>query len=433
MFKMKLNSDDNYQSAFAFMVLLFFMWGFITELDGALIPYLKGLFKLNNFQAALVQFAFFIAFVLVSMPSAWLLNKIGYRNGIVVGLLTMAVGSWLFYPASKLIYYPVFLGAIFVLASGVTLLQVAANPYVARLGSSETASVRLNLSQGINSLAKVLAPLFGSYFILRGLQGLSDTQKAEAVQMPYLFLGTVLFILAIVFMFVKLPEVIPSEAHQSKRKVPSSDLHGSPTSAWQFPQLKRGAMAIFVYVGAEVTIASFLVIYLSEEVFPTLASYQAMVADIPSADGKIDKFREIAARYLPFYWGGLMIGRLAGSYILQFVKANLLLAISAAACMGLMLLFLVSSGTMAMWALIGTGLFLSIMWSNIFTLAIDGLGRYTSQGSGILVAAIVGGALIPPIQGLIADSPIGLHVSFGITLFCFAYILYYGLVGYRHD
>lgn len=403
------------------MVVLFFTWGFLTELDGALIPYLKGLFSLNNFQAALVQFAFFIAFFCVSLPSSWLLNRIGYHRGIVVGLLVMAAGSWLFYPASAFISYPFFLAAIFVLASGVTLLQVAANPYVARLGEPEKASNRLNLAQGFNSVAKVIAPLAGSYFILRGLSGLSPEQQAEAVQIPYILLGTLLLSLAIIFSFLKLPEVVEVSPNGQDEE----------ESIWTKAHLVRGAIAIFLYVGAEVTIASFLVIYLSENIFPTLAEYQSYVSGIAERNDQIAVFREIGARYLPFYWGGLMVGRLFGSYILKYISSQLLLMISALICTLIMLVFNISDGYLAMWLLIATGLFLSIMWSNIFTLAIADLGPMTSQGSGILVAAIVGGALIPPLQGLIADSSFGLHNSFLITIVCFAYIAWYGWRGYK--
>lgn len=415
-------TKQNYGTSMFYMVVLFFTWGFLTELDGALIPYLKGLFSLTNFQAALVQFAFFIAFFFVSLPSSWLLNKIGYHRGIIVGLIVMAIGSWLFYPASAMISYPFFLGAIFVLASGVTLLQVAANPYVARLGIPEKASNRLNLAQGFNSVAKMIAPLAGSYFILRGLAGLSPDEQAEAVQMPYLILGGLLLLLSIVFMFLKLPEVVEVADD-------SSETQGK--SIWKQPHLVKGAVAIFLYVGAEVTIASFLVIYLSENIFPTLAEYQSYIVGLTDLEDQTAKFREIGARYLPFYWGGLMVGRLLGSYILKYISSHKLLTVASLICVLLMIAFTFSGGYMAMWLLIATGLFLSIMWSNIFTLAIADLGPLTSKGSGVLVAAIVGGALIPPLQGLIADSAIGLHHSFLITIMCFAYIAWYGYKGYK--
>lgn len=415
-------TNQKYGASMFYMVLLFFTWGFLTELDGALIPYLKGLFSLSNFQAALVQFAFFIAFFCVSLPSSWLLNRIGYHRGIIVGLVIMAIGSWLFYPASAVISYPIFLGAIFVLASGVTLLQVAANPYVARLGAPEKASNRLNLAQGFNSVAKVIAPLAGSYFILRGLAGLSPEEQAKAVQIPYLVLGGLLLVLAIAFYFIKLPEVVElSSEDDSKEK----------ESIWKKGHLVKGAVAIFLYVGAEVTIASFLVIYLSENVFPNLQDFQGYVEGIDSVEGKTARFREVGAWYLPFYWGGLMVGRLLGTYILRFISSQKLLTLASIVCIVLILFFSVSSGYMAMILLISTGLFLSIMWSNIFTLAIDGLGSQTSQGSGLLVAAIVGGAFIPLLQGLIADSTIGLHNSFIITLVSFIYIAWYGLRGYK--
>lgn len=416
-------NKQTYGASMFYMLLLFFTWGFLTELDGALIPYLKGLFSLSNFQAALVQFAFFIAFFCVSLPSSWLLNKIGYHKGIIVGLIVMAIGSWLFYPASALISYPFFLGAIFILASGVTLLQVAANPYVARLGEPAKASNRLNLAQGFNSVAKVIAPLAGSYFILRGLEGLGPEEQAKAVQLPYIVLGGMLLLLAIIFRFLKLPEVVETtEASTDKNE----------SSIWKQPHLVRGAVAIFLYVGAEVTIASFLVIYLSENVFPGLPEYQTYIADLTEPKDQIARFREVGARFLPFYWGGLMIGRLLGSYILKFISSQRLLCVAAIICVILMMTFNLSEGYLAMWLLIGTGLFLSIMWSNIFTLAIADLGTQTSKGSGILVAAIVGGALVPPIQGLLADSPIGLHHSFLITIVCFLYIAWYGWKGYKH-
>ncbi|MDH5399361.1 MAG: sugar MFS transporter [Cyclobacteriaceae bacterium] len=397
-------------TAFGLLVSLFFMWGFLTELDGALIPYLKDVFTLSDFAATLVQFAFFIAFVTMSMPSAWLLNKIGYSKGVVVGLAIMGLGSFLFFPASKALSYPVFLSAIFVLAIGVTVLQVAANPYVTLLGEPAKASSRLNLAQGINSLAKVLAPFFGSYFILRGLEQLtSDEEKAQAVQLPYIILGSILLLLAIVFWFIKLPDVAPEKENTES----DTNSMAGKTSAWQFPQLSRGAVAIFFYVGVEVAVGTFLVLFLTQQDIAGLS-------------------KEDAALYLPFYWGGLMVGRLGGSYILNYIKPNVLLAVFAVGAAICIILVVLGTGEMAMWALIATGLFHSIMWSNIFALSIDGLGKFTSQGSGILVAAIVGGALIPPLQGLISDN-FGRQNSFLVLLIGYVYIFYYGWKGYQHS
>ena len=405
-----MTDQTSYKKAFRYLLILFFMWGFITELDGALIPYLKDLFDLSNFQAALVQFSFFISFFLVSLPSAWLLNKIGYKKGIVTGLAVMGLGSLLFYPSSLAHSYPIFLIAIFVLASGVTLLQVAANPFAARLGEPETASARLNLSQGFNSIAKVIAPVFGSYFILRGIENLSIEEKAEAVQMPYIFLGSVLILLSIVFLFIDLPEVISSKEDADRN---DDSVSNEKSSAWQFPHLVQGAVAIFFYVGVEVTISTFLVLFLCEP-------------DI----GNMTKAE--AARYLSFYWGGLMVGRLLGPYLLKFISAPRMLVAASAACILLIVLVTTSSGQMAMWSLICTGLFHSIMWANIFTLSIDGLGRYTSQGSGILVASIVGGAIIPPIQGWLSDqATISLQDSFAIAFICYAWLIHFGMKGYK--
>jgi len=394
------------RSAFGLVVTLFFMWGFLTELDGALIPYLKDVFELTDFKAALVQFAFFIAFVTMSWPAAWILNKIGYGKGIVIGLFVMAIGSFLFFPASKVLSYPIFLSAIFVLAIGVTILQVAANPYVTFLGPPEKASNRLNLAQGINSLAKVIAPFFGSYFILKGLEDLSLMEKAEAVQMPYIFLGSVILILSVVFWFIKLPE--PEEIEEEAAEF-EQDME--ETSIFQFPHLLKGAGAIFFYVGVEVSVATFMVLFLGQEEIAGLT-------------------RSAAALYLSYYWGGLMIGRLAGSYVLNYISSQRLLAICSVLAAICIVVVVTGTGHVAMWALILTGLFHSIMWSNIFSLSIVGLGKFTSMGSALLVAAIVGGALIPPLQGLISDN-YGRQESFLILIVGYIYILYFGLRGYQ--
>lgn len=420
-----MNNQASYKSAFIYMILLFFMWGFLTELNNTLIPFCRGLFNLNYFQSSLVSSAFFIAFFLMSLPAAKWIDKLGYKIGIVTGLILMALGCWLFIPAANVKVFYVFLGAIFILATGVTFLQVAANPYVSRLGNPEGASSRLNLSQGFNSIAKIIAPLFGSFLILRSMGGLNPSEQAQAVQKPYFFLGLTLLLLAVIFYFIKLPKII--DANKDGLLSHSS----GKTSVLQFPQLTKGAFAIFVYVGAEVAIASFFVLFISEYIFPSLSEYQQLVNDFSEED-KLIKFREIAERRLPFFWMLMMVGRLSGAYILKYISAPKLLSFASMVCIALMSLFMISDGYIAMYLLIGTGLFLSIMWSNIFTLAIDGLENFTSRGSGILVMAIVGGAVIPPIQGLIADTSIGLHLSFGVTIFCFLYILYYGIKGYRY-
>jgi len=396
----------NTNTAFAFLITLFFMWAFLTAMNDILIPFVKELFSFGYTEAALVQFCFFGAFALMAIPASKVLEKVGYKNGIVIGLAIMGIGALLFYPASKAVYYPLFLGALFVLATGVTMLQVAANPYVAVLGPSETAASRLNLAQGFNSVAKILAPLFGSYFILAGMQDLPTEQQAEAVQVPYIGLGIALFLLAGVFFFLKLPDMSELDGMQEENVAVTNK-----KSIWEFPHLLLGALAIFMYVGAEVSVASFMTSLLGEDYIAGLKP-------------------ENAGRYLSFYWGGLMVGRFLGAAILQKVKSQNLLAIMAVAAMVLLVVGILSTGWVAAWAIILVGFCNAIMWSNIFTLSIDGLGKFTSQGSGLLVTAIVGGAILPLLQGFLADN-IGLQPSYIVPVLAFGYILFYALRGYR--
>lgn len=399
-----MSKQTNPQTAFIFLVMLFFMWAFLTAMNDILIPFVKELFDFGYTQAALVQFCFFGAFFIMAMPAAKLLEKVGYKNGIVVGLFIMGLGAFLFYPASKVVYYPLFLSALFVLATGVTILQVAANPYVAVLGPSKTAASRLNLAQGFNSIAKIIAPIFGSALILKGISDMPQAQQAEAVQIPYIGLGIALCLLAVVFSFLKLPGMNDlAETHE--------DSIDSGKSIFQHTHLVLGAIAIFMYVGAEVSVASFLVSFLGEDHIAGL---------IP----------EQAGRYLSFYWGGLMVGRFIGAGLLQKIASNKLLAWMSVLAIVFLLVGIFTSGWLAAWALIAVGLCCSIMWSNIFTLAIDGLGALTSKGSGLLVTAIVGGAILPLIQGIFADS-IGLQSSYFVPIIAFMYILFYSIYGYR--
>ena len=402
-----MTNKNNYQTAFFFLVSLFFMWAFLTALNDILVPYVKELFDFGYTEAALVQFCFFGAFFLMGYPASVVLDRLGYKTGIVIGLSLMGIGALLFYPASVVVYYPLFLGALFVLATGVTMLQVAANPYVAVLGAPETAASRLNLAQGVNSIAKVLAPLFGSAFILSGIEGLPQEQQAEAVQMPYVGLAVALFALAGVFAFINLPNIRDLDSVKESNKV---NVAGK-NSIFDFPYLLLGAVAIFMYVGAEVTIASFMVSFLGEENIAGLNS-------------------ESASKYLSFYWGGLMVGRFIGAAVLQKMKSHTLLAIMAVAAILFLLTGVTMSGWVAGWAIILIGFCNSIMWSNIFTLAIDGLGKFTSKGSGLLVMAIVGGAIVPLIHGFLADR-IGLQSSYLVAIVCYLYILFYAMKGYQ--
>lgn len=395
--------QSNYRFALISLTVLFFMWGFLTVLNDILIPYLKEMFDLNYMEAMLIQFCFFSAYFIVSYPAGKLVGKIGYQKGIVVGLSIAALGCVLFYPAAGLAQYWLFLAALFVLASGITILQVSANPYVTVLGDSKTASSRLTMTQAFNSLGTTLGPLFGGAMILSVINtegGASAADHAHAVQLPYLGLAAALFLLAIIFSYLKLPKL--GFSHQQVKR----ELTGS---AWQYRHLVLGAIGIFVYVGAEVGIGSLMVNFISQDNIGALSAHKA-------------------AHYVSFYWGGAMIGRFIGAVVMQKVDAGKALAFNAAIAMLLLVITMLSSGHVAMFAVILIGLFNSIMFPTIFSLALKGLGDHTSQGSGILCLAIVGGAVLPLLQGGVADIA-GIQVSFIIPLLCFAYILFYGLVG----
>lgn len=381
------------------MTFLFFIWGFLTEMDGALIPFLKDLFELSNFQAALVQFAFFLAFFLFSFPAARILDKLGYRKGISLGLAIMALGSFGFIAAGASGQYPFFLLAIFSLASGVTLLQVAANPYMVALGGEDSGSNYLNIAQGFNALAKVLAPLFGAWAILEGMEALGVDARVERLNTVYFWIGLALAIIAILFRIVKLPEVIPTEETEEVQ---------SDRSYKDFPHLLKGALAIFFYVGVEVCVATFLILYLGD------------VKGLNRADGAV---------YLSYYWGALMTGRLLIPIVMPKVPANKVLMWFAAAaliCMAIAGLEI----PLGAWALVASGFFHSIMWGNIFALSLKGLGDFTSKGSGLLVMAIVGGAFIPPLQGLLADS-IGRAQSYWMLIPAYAYLVWFAWKGHK--
>jgi FHS family L-fucose permease-like MFS transporter len=393
---------------------LFFIWGFITCLNDILIPHLKAIFHLNYFQAMFIQFAFFIAYAVMSIPSGGLTKRFGYKRSIVIGLATMATGCMLFYPAAAQRSYPIFLVALFVLASGITLLQVAANPFVAILGKPQTASSRLTLTQAFNALGTSIAPQFGSLLILAtAVKSSADLAKltpaelatyqaaeASSVQMPYLGLAVTLVVLAGAFALFKLPTVTAGDGDTGSASTTDRD------SAWKYPRLVLGALAIFMYVGGEVSIGSFLVNFFA---LPDIAALE-------EAD---------AAKYVSFYWMGAMVGRFFGTYTLRRFEPSRVLMVHSVLGAAFVAAAILLSGHVAMWAILAVGLCNSIMFPTIFTLAIDGLGRHTSQGSGILCTAIVGGALIPLVQGKLADA-IGVQHAFVVPIICFAYIGWYG-------
>lgn len=410
---------QHYRSALIALTVLFFMWGLITSLNDILIPHLKALFTLNYLQAMLVQFCFFMAYFVMSFPAGFVVEKIGYKGGILVGLLIAAAGCLMFYPAAGMKSYPLFLAALFVMASGIAFLQVAANPFVTALGSPETASSRLNLTQAFNSLGTTIGPMLGAAFILAvavktvpELQALSEQDLAvynqaqvNAVQHPYLMLAGVLGAIAVFIALFKLPRVEGEAGDRSHDALPVR------RNIWQYPHLVLGALGIFAYVGAEVSIGSLLV----------------NVMGLPNIAGLTP---DVAGNYLSIYWGCAMFGRFIGSALMQKIPATRLLAFNALVNIVLLALAVLLQGKLAMWFMLSIGFFNSIMFPTIFSLALAKLGKFTSEGSGLLCMAIVGGAIVPVLQGWGADT-IGLMPSFIIPAVCFVYIAWYGLAGSR--
>ena len=406
-------ATPNYSKPLTIVTSLFFMWGFLTCLNDILIPHLKSIFSLGYAQVMLVQFAFFSAYFLFSIPWSKIVNTIGYQTTMVVGLLTMAVGAFLFIPAASAVSYPLFLGALLVLAAGITGLQVSANPYVDLLGKPETASSRLDLTQAFNSLGTTVAPKVGGLLILSAAPLAADqllrlspdalhlyrVQQAASVKLPYAVIAVALLLLAVLIGFSKLPKVTDDAVSDQKTK----------DSIWAHPHLLLAAVGIFAYVGAEVSIGSFLVNYFG---LPEIANLQA----------------KTAAGFVSFYWGGAMVGRFIGAPLLQRFKPGYLLAICAAVAGALVTASMLLTGHIAMWTILAVGLFNSIMFPTIFSLGEAELGSLSGTGSGLLNMAIVGGAIIPVIQGVIADH-LGLHHAFLLPLLCYLYIIFYALEG----
>ncbi|MEO6520063.1 MAG: sugar MFS transporter [Mucilaginibacter sp.] len=446
-------TDKRYGFSFAVITILFFMWGFMTVLNDILIPYLKKLFVLNYLEATLVQFVFFgayfigsLVYFLASLYIGDLIAKIGYKNGIISGLLLSAFGCFLFFPAAAYQVYGLFLAALFCLGLGFTMLQIAANPYVAILGKPEGASSRLNLAQGFNSVGTTIAPIIGAQLIFGSIH--TEQLGTNILQKMYVLFALVFVVMAIIIKIIKLPEFKGDDTIERN------------AGALRYPNLVMGVIAIFMYVGGEVSVGSLMINYLK---LPKIAGLS----------------EHAASHYLAFYWGGVMIGRFLGAislseglsatkrYSLMLFTAllslviiglvsdwntaaiyTIILAVNLTAfywgrslpaltlgifsiiIAALILVAVTGSGPVAMWSLIGVGLFNSIMWSNIFTLAIKGLGKYTGQGSSLLIMAILGAAVVPVIQGAVADRA-GLQISFLVTFCCYLYLIYYGFVGYK--
>jgi FHS family L-fucose permease-like MFS transporter len=397
----------------------------------SLIPRLRELFTLTYFQAGLVQFAFFGAYFLLSIPASYILSKIGYKRGIILGLLTMATGCLLFYPAASYRVFGIFMLAYFILAGGMTILQVAANPFVAVLGSEDGASSRLNLSQAFNSLGTAIAPAVGALFILSDTIKTEDeitalttsaketylASEASAVQIPFVGLALFIGLIALIFLFAKLPKMI-SETNT-----------GTYAEAFKNKNLMLGVLGIFFYVGAEVAIGSYLVNYFLDMNLVDVIKENGFMKSIAEGilnSGITDKDNKaIVGVFVTFYWSGAMIGRFVGSYLTKIMKPGKVLGIFASCAIMLIVISISTTGLVSMWSILAVGLFNSIMFPTIFTLAIDGIGDLKPKASGLLCTAIVGGALIPPTYGFLTDN-VGFKLALFFIIACYTYILWYG-------
>jgi MFS transporter, FHS family, L-fucose permease len=410
----QLPATASYKSAMSLLASLFFTWGFITVINNTLLPHLRSVFELNYTQTTLIESVWFIAYFVASIPSAKLIERIGYKKSLVAGLCIMAFGALMMIPAARLPSYVVTLCALFVIACGITLLQVAANPYVAVVGPSHTASSRLNLVQAFNSLGTMFAPLFGGYLILgRSTSGTAGANQvltqaerladAQAVQLPYLIVAVVLIVLAVVIARYPLPAMGSATSRSSKAERAAHSL-------WRHRNLVFGVPAIFIYLIAEIGVANLFINFVSQ---PDIANLS----------------HEQASHYLFLLWGGMMVGRFIGSALMRSISAERVLAAASIGAGIVMLVASFATGHVAMWALISVGLFHSVMFPTIFTLGIKGLGPLTEEGAGLLIMAIAGGALVV-VQGLLADR-FGLQISFLLTAGCELYILFYAMWGAR--
>jgi FHS family L-fucose permease-like MFS transporter len=414
---LKQEQRKGYLFPFILVTSLFFFWGFVHNLDPVLIPHLRKAFTLNFLQSSLVDFSVFIAYFVMALPAGFIMRKYGYKAGILLGLLLFGIGSLLFIPAANTREYALFLGALFIIASGLTFLETAANPYAALLGPKETSTQRLNLAQSFNGLAVVLAPIIGGEFILSG-KNLTDVQKtamtpeavdaylaaeAATVKGPYLILGIIILAVALIFAFTKLPEIKEEEGQEEKKS--------SFANAARHKHLIWAVVAQFFYVGAQVCVTSFFI-------------------NIAVKAANIDE--KTAARYLGLGYGiAFMVGRFAGTFFMKYISPNKLLAIYAAINIVLSGIAIVSSGMITVYALIGVGFFMSIMFPTIFSLGIQGLGVDTKIGSSLIIMSIVGGALIPLLMGRIADITQNIQNGYIVPLICFIVILFFGWKGYK--
>lgn len=428
-----MKQQHNYRSAFAIITILFFLWGFITVLVDSLIPRLREVFELSYFEAGLVQFAFFIAYFVFSVPAGFLLSRIGYQKGVVLGLTTMALGCLLFYPAASERLFGLFLLGYFTLAGGITILQVAANPYVSVLGSESGASSRLNLSQAFNSLGTAIAPVVGAMFLLSDsikssgeISLLSESEQstyyleeAAAVQIPFLVLAGTIGFLALIFLFIQLPKILEKSPKDGYGRLLKNKM------------VLTGVLGIFLYVGAEVAIGSYLVNYFLDMNLATvivenntlnLLAQKILNGPLHDKDPKA-----IVGAFVVLYWSGAMVGRFVGAYLTRIFKPARVLAVFSLLAITMLIISMNSMGILAMFSILAVGLFNSIMFPTIFTLTIEGLGDLKPQASGLLCMAIVGGAIIPPAYGYLTDL-YGFKWALLLLIACYGYILLFGMM-----
>lgn len=408
-------AKNRYLFPLIMVISLFFMWGFVHNLDPILIPHLKKSFSLTNLQSSLVDSSVFIAYFLMAIPAGLAVKKYGYKKGIIFGLLLFALGSFLFIPAADTGEYVFFLGALFIIACGLTILETVANPYVSLLGDPETATSRLNFAQSFNGLAATLAPIIGARIILtkgssdEELNAMTDSARqialaaeASSVKVPYFVLGSIILLIALIFYFLRLPEIAQSEEESESKNV---------FQALRHKHLSWAVIAQFFYVGAQVCVFSFFILYAVE------------VAQID---------RVLAADYLGWGCGlAFMLGRFIGVFFMRFIKSERLLAIYSVLCILLCIPAIFMQGMIAVYCVIGIAFFMSIMFPTIFSLGIKGLGKDTEYGSSLIVMAIVGGAFLPLAFGYISDFSGSLQLGYIVTLICFVVILAFALKGHK--
>ena len=405
----------SYLVPFILVTSLFFFWGFIHNLDPALIPHLRRGFSLNTLQASLVDSAVYVGYFVMAIPAGIIMKKYGYKTGILLGLGLFATGCFLFVPAANTMQYAFFLAALFIVACGLAILETAANPYATILGKPETATQRLNFAQSFNGLAAFLAPLIGRKFILNN-QPLSEQsiaamqlqernayllKETSTVKMPYIVLGCAILIMAAIFFYTKLPDIKDKEEQEA----------GGFLQAFRHKQLKWGVITQFFYVGAQVCILSFLILFATK------------AAGIPETE---------AALYSSFAGLAFMLGRFAGTFFMQFVAPARLLTLYAVICILLCLVTIFATGFITLYAVIGIAFFMSIMFPTIFALGIQDVGADTKPGSSLIIMSIVGGAVLPPVLGYIADRTGNIQYGYIVPLLCFVVVAYFGWRGYRH-